>query len=146
MNGEPLQIISVDGNSATEQQTIQVDAEGRHFINATAHDGQPLEVVFWLLFFKKIKIIFKAGGSKRTGPCLWRGCPPGSLSQNKSDLAAGKGQFLVAEFWIGQLIQTESERIQTDQGDQHSFPRIVMMNEDPERKYNLLVSLVNYFK
>ena len=46
MNGEPLQIISVDGNSATEQQTIQVDAEGRHFINATAHDGQPLEVVF----------------------------------------------------------------------------------------------------
>lgn len=43
MNGEPLQIISVDGNSATEQQTIQVDAEGRHFINAT-HDGQPLEV------------------------------------------------------------------------------------------------------
>ena len=38
--------------------------------------------------------------------------------------------------------QTESERIQTDPGDQHSFPRIVMMNEDPERKYNLLVSTV----
>lgn len=53
MNGEPLQIISVDGNSATEQQTIQVDAEGRHFINATAHDGQPLEV-FRVYGFKKI--------------------------------------------------------------------------------------------
>ena len=46
MNGEPLQIISVDGNTNSEQQTIQVDAEGRHFINAT-HDGQPLEVLFF---------------------------------------------------------------------------------------------------
>ena len=43
MNGEPLQIISVDGNATGDQQTIQVDAEGRQYITAT-HDGQPLEV------------------------------------------------------------------------------------------------------
>ena len=65
MNGEPLQIISVDGNTSGDHQTIQVDAEGRQFITAT-QDGQPLEVEGFLfaIFQTIFQLVVQSDGGQ----------------------------------------------------------------------------------